>query len=332
MKRQIGIIGYGNIGKCLHRRLTDLGYSPNWIIYSRQDVKNQYLIPGTSLVFLAIPSSGNGEVARDYILDAIYAGAKVITCEKAALAYQYVFLQPHMNDIKYSAAVGGGTRMLSFLRERNALGCIEEVNFVLNGTLNYIFDLIAKEKFSLQDACSFAVQNGYAEPGATDPLSIINGEISDVAKKVCIILNTEYTKNNSTTPQMIEQALTLSKADLEQLLLPGQMGRMIISINHHEVLRNRFLFGPNPSSVDYVKHFQFPVGDYIAFGGFLRKKTDYIDSSWFPTGINNAIQIIERHEHVSSSDRYVLSGPGAGAEPTVSAMITDMLEFIEEEK
>jgi homoserine dehydrogenase len=112
----------------------------------------------------------------------------VVTCEKGALANYWQTLEPFLPLIGYSATVGGGTKMLTEISNYKNKAEIQNITAVVNGTLNYIsssFKEGKKEGEILQEV----LLGGYAEPGANDFESIVQGELKDVVKKAVIIAN-----------------------------------------------------------------------------------------------------------------------------------------------
>ncbi len=186
-------------------------------------------------VFLTISTLDKGEAARDYILTCVNAGIPVITCEKGALAYHAGVLKPHLDKIGFNATVGGGTMMLGYLKGRHFENKQVDIYAVLNGTLNFIFDEIARGR-SLGEACEEARRLGYAEPGANGPLSLINGECRDVIMKTCVFFNTLLAKKMFITPEYFspfEQTIE----DLDELNEKGGNHRLVVSFSNYKGMK-----------------------------------------------------------------------------------------------
>lgn len=317
--KKVAIIGAGGIAKHLSARLKAKGIN---VCFSLR--RNHQGPPFEDLlarekpqaVFIAISTLDKGEAARDYILACLKAKVPVIPCEKGSLAYHAGVLKPHLDSIGFSATVGGGTRMLKYVAGRHPAGKQMEIHVVLNGTLNFVLDEMRRGGRSLGEACREACKLGYAEPGASDPLSLINGELKDVMMKICVFFNTVLARHRFITPNRF-RPLKLTAEDLEELSQEGGDYRLVISFSNRRPMKKHShlgrQFGPH-----------FIDGWHIA--GSFRQITQASQlSSWLPGGVGNAVHIIEGK--LGSGGKYTLSGPGAGHEPTTSAMLADFDEL-----
>ena len=311
MKR-VGIIGAGKIATHLAARLRSKEHEVCFLL-GRSMVQrplNQVLEEvNPDAVFLAISTRDTGEAARDYILACLDAGVPVITCEKGALAYHAELLKPHINCIGYSASVGGGTMLLRYLQGRHLTDEPVEIHAVLNGSLNFIFDALGRGR-SLGEACEEARRLEIIEPGATDPLAIINGELKDVSMKACVLFNTSLVREQCISPdQFVPPVLT--EEDLRELSEEEPGYRLLIHFSNQSPMKDP----------DLEKHvWSSEINRWHITGAFRRSA-----SSWVPRGKGNAIHIIEGR--LGGGGIYTLSGPGAGLEPTTSAMLADFKEL-----
>ncbi len=313
--KKVAIIGAGTIAKPLSIRLKAKGVNVCFSLRrNHQGPTFEELLAREKpqAVFVAISTLDKGEAARDYILASVKAGIPVITCEKGAFAYHAKALLPHLDKIGFSATVGGGTRMLKYVAGRHLADKQVEIHAVVNGTLNFIFD----SEQSLGEACGEASRLGYAEPGASDPLSLINGELKDVGMKICDFFNTVLAKNEFITPKRLG-SFTLTTKDLEELSREGGNRRMVVSFTNKtppkELHRLGKQFGPRC------------IDGWHITGSFRQVTQASQLSSWLPGGVGNAVHIIEGK--LGSGGIYTLSGPGAGPEPTTSAMLADFDEL-----
>jgi len=340
---KIGIIGAGGIAKCLQDRLRGMGHEPIVFLRLKACLPNgeEVEIPGSlgqlffaqperfkpHVMFIAISTLDKGESARDYIVDCLKAGVRVITCEKGALAFHAQELRQYVgqmgcilpsSSLKFSAAVTGGTQALSYLRSRHLNQRQVEVQAVINGTCNFIFDEVARGGRTLGEACQEAIQLGYAEPGAKDPLSLINGELRDVVMKTCVLFNTTLARERFITPGMLspfQSPFQLSAKQLERLSAKAANYRLVVSFsNRRAQKRYGFLNG----------NFEIAIGDWHIQGGFRHTGGDRELLSWLPGGVSNAVHIVEGA--LGLGGKYTLTGPGAGHEPTTTAMLNDMFD------
>jgi homoserine dehydrogenase len=149
------------------------------------------LILGADIV---IELMGGLEPARTLLLEAINSGADIITANKALLATH----GPELFDaaeqvgaqLYYEAAVGGAIPIIRPLRDSLAGDRVKRILGIVNGTTNYILDLMEREGATLEDALAKATELGYAE---ADPTADIEGY--DAAQKVAILASLAFHTN-----------------------------------------------------------------------------------------------------------------------------------------
>jgi len=322
MNNKVAIIGAGSIAKVLKRRLRENGY----VITSHVSRKG-YLVDGLfikwsatesqiceeilskrpSIVFLAISTLDNGVSAANYIRFFAGKNIPVVLCEKGSLAYHAKKISPFFKNIGFSAVVGGGTQMLGYLQGRHPRRRLVEISAVVNGTLNFIFD---SNDGSLGERCGEAQRLGYAEPGAESVLSLINGELKDVTMKACCIFNVALREFSFLTPEELGFIL-LTEEELKEL--GRKTGyRVVVSFSNYNVPVEHAFF---------KRKFNALADGWYIQGGFRHVGEDADTAGWLPGGVKNAIHIVEGE--FGSGGTYTLTGPGAGAEPTTTAMLND---------
>ena len=317
MKHRIVIIGGGAIALHLGTRLDNRGHDVRYFTrITREQMSFHDLIDlvRPHAVFLAISTTDKGEAALEYILTCMKMGIPVIICEKGSLAYHAQVLRPHMSHIGFSASLGGGTRLLNYVASHYPNEKKMNIQVVLNSTLNFIFDELRHGSFLVQ-ACAAATKTGSPEPGASDALSLINGELRDVHMKPCVFFNTVLAREQLITPDMFGR-LELTKDDLRILNEKGGDYRMVVSFSNHPSTKVLPYFG---------KHFGIFCDGWHIEGGFRQITKSSGLESWLPEGIGNAVHIAEGE--LGAQSIYTLSGPGAGLEPTTTAMLTDFREL-----
>jgi homoserine dehydrogenase len=146
------------------------------------------LILGADIVIELI---GGLEPARTLVLQAINSGADVITGNKALLATHGTELFEAAEQvgaqIYYEASVGGAIPIIRPLRDSLAGDRVTRILGIVNGTTNYILDLMDQEGSSLEDALAKATALGYAE---ADPTADI--EAFDAAQKASILASLAF--------------------------------------------------------------------------------------------------------------------------------------------
>jgi len=139
-------------------------------------------------ISIVIELIGGYEPARSFILEAFRNGKQVVTANKALLAEHgpEVFRAAHQAgvDISFEAAVAGGIPILRSLREGLVANRFEKVLAILNGTCNFILTAMTDTPgVSFEEVLRQAQELGYAE---ADPGLDIDG--IDAAHKLVLVL------------------------------------------------------------------------------------------------------------------------------------------------
>lgn len=134
---------------------------------------------------------GGLEPARTLILEAMSAGAAVVTANKALLAEDgptlYAAAAQHGVDLYYEAAVAGAIPLLRPLRESLVGDRVRRVLGIVNGTTNYVLDKMDSTGQSFAEAVAQAQALGYAE---ADPTADVEG--FDAAAKAAILASLAF--------------------------------------------------------------------------------------------------------------------------------------------
>lgn len=328
MKPKIGLIGAGNIGAELYKRLQNR----NWNVEAVVDIDGVYrglpkkeklaevrdypkYVSGLDLIFLAIPTLDEGNLAFRYMKDCLDRNVPVVTCEKGALSNHFSELEAEIKKgrIGYSATVGGGSRLLKYLQERKGPQ-IRELHAVVNGTLNYIFDGLSRGR-SLGEVVEETKKLGYAEPKAINPLEVINQEaIGDVPMKTAILFNLFNPSEERITAKDIKTH-HIKDSELRTLEREAQDRRYIVSITKTE-----------NGEEDVIWGFKHQAGKWHISAGFKHIKDNPLFRKLIPSGVDNALLISEGD--FGRDGTYVVSGPGAGPGPTTTSMIMDAEQIL----
>ena len=139
--------------------------------------------PGVDVVVELI---GGVREARTYVTEALRHGKHVITANKALLAEHGDEIFQLANRMRrwifFEASVGGGIPVIKALREGLVANKIESIHSIINGTSNYILTQMTEQKMDFQEALAQAQKKGYAE---ADPTLDIEGV--DAAHKLAIL-------------------------------------------------------------------------------------------------------------------------------------------------
>ncbi len=146
------------------------------------------LVLGADIVIELI---GGIEPARTTILQAIGAGADVVTANKALLATHGPELFEAADrvgaSVHYEAAAAGAIPIIRPLRDSLAGDRIVRIMGIVNGTTNYILDRMETEGADFADVLADAQRLGYAE---ADPTADIEGY--DAAQKAAILASLAF--------------------------------------------------------------------------------------------------------------------------------------------
>ena len=261
-----------------------------------------YQIVNNPEIKLIVEVMGGIEPAKDLIMQAIRNGKSVVTANKAVIARYGNELAAEANAnnvyVLIEAAVGGGIPIIEPLKQSLGGNKINKVTGIINGTTNYILSRMAKEGVEFSKVLKRAQDLGYAE---SDPASDIEG--LDAADKIAI---------------------------LSGLAFGGSINRASISTKGIENLQSR--------DVNYATKLGYQV-KLLAIAERMDSIKNKIDSlplavrvqpTLIPNehplsgvnGVNNAILI--EGEPIGEVMFY---GPGAGAGPTASAVVADILNI-----
>ncbi|MEI6557929.1 MAG: homoserine dehydrogenase [Rhodospirillaceae bacterium] len=225
---------------------------------------------------------------------ALNAGRHVVTANKAMLAYHGAELvelaEGRGLTLGFEASVAGGIPVIKALREGLAGNRILEIHGILNGTCNYILTRMSREGLDFATVLAEAQALGYAE---ADPSFDIDG--IDAAHKVAILASVAFGCRVRFVPGTVEGIRHLSALDIKYAELLGYRLKLLgIARRSGAVLEQRV----HPCLV--------PAGAPIAG----------VD------GVFNAVTIVG-----DFVDRVMLVGRGAGAAPTASAVVADILDI-----
>jgi homoserine dehydrogenase len=236
---------------------------------------------------------GGYTLSKELALKAIANGKHVVTANKALLALHgneiFSAAQAKGVIVAFEAAVAGGIPIIKALREGLGANKIEWVAGIINGTTNFILTEMREKGLTYQDVIGEAQRLGYAE---ADPTFDVEG--IDAAHKLTIMSAIAFGM-----PMKFDQAYTEGITKLAQA-----------DIKYAEELGYRIkLLGITKRTTNGVE---------------LRVHPTLIPEKRLVANVNGAMNaVVVKGDAVGPTLYY---GAGAGAEPTASAVVADLMD------
>ena len=244
-------------------------------------------------VDIVVELIGGTTIARELVLAAISNRKPVVTANKALLAKHgnEIFAAALANDVvvAFEAAVAGGVPIIKALREGLSANRIEWIAGIINGTSNFILSEMRSKGLDFATVLAEAQKRGYAE---ADPTFDIEGV--DAGHKLTIMSAIGFG-----IPMQFEKAHIegISKLEAVDIRYAEEMGYRIKLLGISRRARNGIELRVHPTLI--------PSKRLIAN----------------VEGVMNAILV--KGDAVGPTLYY---GAGAGAEPTASAVIADLID------
>ena len=237
---------------------------------------------------------GSDGPAHALVRASLAAGKPVVSANKALLAVHggelAAIAEQHNVALAFEAAVAGGIPAIKALREGLAANRISRISGILNGTCNYILTVMRDHGREFADVLADAQRLGYAE---ADPAFDVDG--IDAAHKLAILAALAFGRPVAFGDVYVEGIRNVSALDIA---FAGELGYRIklLGIARH-----------TEAGIEARVHpCMIPASAPIAL----------VD------GVFNAV--------VAEADfagRVMLQGRGAGAGPTASAVVADLIDI-----
>ena len=314
-KIKVGILGLGTVGSgtadVLARNASEItrrsGLEIDVVIASMRNLNkvrdcstdgielttDPFAVVDSPDVDIIVELIGGTDLAKDLIFKALDNGKHVVTANKALIALHgneiFERAQEAGVSIAYEAAVAGGISIIKSIREGFAGNQIEAIAGIINGTGNFILTEMRDKGRSFDDVLAEAQELGYAE---ADPTFDVEG--IDAAHKLAILAAIAFG-----TPLQFEHVYTEGISNLD-----------LVDVSYAEELGYR------------IKHL-----------GIAKRVDDAIELRVHPTlipekrlianvnGVMNAVLV--KGDAVGNTLHY---GAGAGADPTASAVVADIID------
>ncbi|MBC7575525.1 MAG: homoserine dehydrogenase [Herminiimonas sp.] len=257
-------------------------------------VNDANLVVDNPDIDIVIELIGGYGIARELVLKAIANGKHVVTANKALLATHGNELFKAAQDkgvmIAFEAAVAGGIPIIKALREGLTANRIQWIAGIINGTTNFILSEMRDKGLDFDTALKDAQRLGYAE---ADPTFDIEG--IDAAHKATLMASIAFGIPVQFDRAYVEGITQLQATDIR---FAEQLGYRIKLLG---------------------------ITRRTAYGIELRVHPTLIPASRLIANVEGAMNaVLVQGDAVGATLYY---GKGAGAEPTASAVIADLVDI-----
>ena len=298
---KVGILGLGTVGSAVAANIArrpDLGIK----VKRGCDVRNvRFPFPVSRNpsdiikdkdISVIVETIGGVEPAKKLVLAALKAGKHVVTSNKELIALHLPELlaaaEANGVSLLFEGAVGGGIPILNTLRDELAANRIDEVYGIVNGTTNYILSKMTAEGKEFSSVLKEAQRLGFAE---ANPRSDIEGY--DAAYKAMILASVAFGAKVRWADVYREG---IEKIAAEDIVYAGDIGYVIKLLAIARRSAGKLDVRVHPALVAK----SHPLAN-------VNENFNAIYVKGFPVG------------------ELMFYGPGAGGDPTSSAVINDIL-------
>jgi len=246
-------------------------------------------------VDVVVEVMGGIHPAYDVIMEAIKHGKQIVTANKALLAEHgnelFKAADDHKVQIAYEAAVAGGIPIIKVMREGLAANRIDWLAGIINGTGNFILTEMREKGRAFADVLKEAQELGYAE---ADPTFDVEG--IDAAHKLTLLASIAFG-----IPLQFDKVFTegISKITAQDVKYAEDLG---FRIKHLGIARR------------------------AAKGIELRVHPTLIPEDQLIANVNGVKNAVLVQANAVGPTLYY--GAGAGAGPTASAVIADVVDIV----
>ena len=315
-KMNVGLLGIGTVGgglyELLKSNITEIQRKASAdiriIAVADKDISRAKEVVGNAIeitddafqlvtnpeIDVVIELIGGTTIAKDLVIKAIEHKKHVVTANKALLALfgNELFALAKKNNVilAFEASVAGGIPILKSIKEGLAGNKIEWVAGIINGTTNFILTEMREKGVTFTQALSQAQSLGYAE---ADPSFDVEG--IDAAHKLTILAALSFGIPMSFKDVYVEGIKALEQKDIQ-----------------------------------YAEE----LGYRIKLLGIAKKRDKGIELRVHPTlipedrliaNVNGAMNAVMVKGNMVGSTLFY--GAGAGALPTASAVVADLIDI-----
>ncbi len=313
---RVGLVGFGNIGSALAEtlekdalrlerssgvrlelaRVADRNRGRNRASLKDPRIQTTDIAkilgdPGIDVVVELIGGVGD---ARRIVMGALAAGKHVVTANKHLLSEHggeivRAASKKHLL-VGFEAAVCGGIPLIKALREGLIANRIRHVLGILNGTTNFILTRMAETGASYAESLAEAQRLGFAEP---DPRLDVGGW--DTAHKASVLAWLIFGQTLPSSRFRVEGIQTVSREDMEAATRLGCRIKLLAVLSEE---KGRLWMGVHPALVPAVH----PLAD-----------------------VRNEFNAVYLEGDLTGP--LLFYGRGAGKKPTVSAIVSDLVDI-----
>ncbi len=251
---------------------------------------------------IVIELIGGYGIAKALVMEAIAAGKHVVTANKALLAVHgeeiFAAAQAKGVMVMFEAAVAGGIPIIKALREGLTANRIQWIAGIINGTTNFILSEMRDKGLDFSVVLKEAQRLGYAE---ADPTFDIEGV--DAAHKATIMASIGFGIPVQFDKAHVEGITALTATDIKYA---EQLGYRIKLLG----ITKRRAASTSPSGSEGIE---------------LRVHPTLIPTKRLIANVEGAMNAVVVNGDAVGTTLYY--GKGAGAEPTASAVIADLVDI-----
>jgi len=314
-KLKVGICGLGTVGggvfNLLHANAAQITARTDYEIqvvqvatrqlpadfinhHNAEYVNDIFAVASNPAVDVVVELIGGINPALELVLTAINNGKHVVTANKALLAHHgdkiFQVAQNKGVIVAFEAAVAGAIPIIKTVREGLAANNINLVAGIINGTGNFILTGMMQQHLSFAEALSAAQRLGYAE---ADPTFDVEG--IDAAHKLTILAALAFGMRLRFDAVYSEGIANISRYDIDHA---AGLGYIIKHLGIAKKLADGMELRVHPTLVSHEQ---------------LLSKVD---------GVMNAVLV-----NSDAAGNTLYYGAGAGAAPTASAVIADIIDI-----
>ena len=245
-------------------------------------------------IHIVVELIGGTGISKDLVEEAIKNNKHVVTANKALIAMHGEELvnlaTKHNVNLSYEAAIAGGIPIVKAIREGLVANKIEWIVGILNGTTNYILTEMKENNLAFEVALKQAQELGFAE---ADPTFDIEGV--DAAHKITILASIAFGIPVNFNAAHIEGISNLAQKDI---IYAEELGYRIK------------LLGITKCNNNLVE---------------LRVHPTLIPEKRLVANVDGAMNAVLVKGNMVGPTLYY--GAGAGAEPTASAVVADIIDL-----